>query len=52
MCQEKYKVYLPPTTQFIHGPIFGYDILVVLKDGCTFLFLKFKCKLYVLPSHG
>ena len=33
---------LPPTGQFIHSPNFGYDILVVLKNGCTFLSLKRK----------
>ena len=37
-----YQVHLPPTTQFIHGLIFGYDILVFLKVGCTFLSLKRK----------
>ena len=37
-----YQVYQHPTTQFIHGPIFGYDILVILKVGCTFLSLKQK----------
>ena len=44
---KKYQVHLPATGQFIYSPIFGYDILVVLKVGCTILSLKRKvCNLH------
>ena len=37
---EKKQVHIEATNQFIYGPIFGNDILVVMKVGWTFLFLK------------
>ena len=44
-----YQVHLPPTAQFIHGVIFGYDALMFLKVGFTILSLKWK--LFNLYEH-